>query len=95
MLNSVFKYSFNKHLIVLILIFKEVKMKNSFYINKNAQPTGEHEIHKFGCSYLPSDENRVFLGYFDSFEDANQAAIKAGFSNVDGCAFCCPEGHRR
>lgn len=68
---------------------------NLYYINKKAQSTGEHEIHKYDCNYLPVEENRVFLGAFENFETAKKEAIKSGFNNVDGCAFCCPEGHRK
>lgn len=65
-----------------------------FYINKNTQPTGEREIHKSECSYMPSIINREYLGYFNTFAEAKLEARKK-YNNVDGCAHCCPEGHNR
>ena len=60
-----------------------------YYVNKNAQPTGEHEIHKDSCENLPDSNNRIGLGYFDNCADAVKNA-KEYFSNVDeiGRASC-------
>jgi len=33
-----------------------------YYVNKKAQPTGEHEIHTSTCPYLPDSSNRQYLG---------------------------------
>lgn len=65
-----------------------------FYVNKNAQPTGEHEVHRFICDRLPDPENRLYLGDLAS---SRQALIEAKkrYNNVDGCAYCCPEIHTR
>lgn len=65
-----------------------------YYVNKVAQPTGEHEVHNSSCSFLPSLENRILLGYFSNSKDALMEAKKY-FSNVDGCFFCCPESHKK
>ena len=65
-----------------------------YYVNKNAQPTGEHEIHKSTCLWLPDMENRLYLGEFDNSYDAKKAAKKY-YRNVDGCFYCCPEIHKR
>ena len=35
-----------------------------YYVNKKAQDNGDHEVHEAGCSYMPEDENRKFLGSF-------------------------------
>lgn len=69
-------------------------MSNFYYVNKNAQSTGEHEVHTLGCKYLPSDGNRIYLGVFTNSKDAIREAKKY-YSNVDGCFFCCPESHTR
>lgn len=69
-------------------------MSNFYYVNKNAQPTGEHEVHTLGCKYLPSDGNRIYFGVFTNSKDAIREAKKY-YSNVDGCFFCCPESHTR
>ena len=55
------------------LIKKENKMFY-FYLNKNAQPSGEHEIHKDKCSYLPHPFNREYLGYLSNFSQAKEVA---------------------
>ncbi len=65
-----------------------------YYVNDNAQPTGEHEIHEESCWFLPVLKNRRYLGEFFSFADAKKAAEQL-YDNVDGCAYCCPEGHTK
>ena len=65
-----------------------------YYVNKNAQPTSEHEVHKSTCSWLPDAENRIYLGDFVSSAEALKAARKF-YSDVDGCYYCCPEIHKR
>ena len=62
-----------------------------FYINTNAQPTGEYEVHTSSCAHGPSIENRINLGFFHNSSEA----IKKYYNNVDGCFYCCPESHRR
>ena len=55
-----------------------------FYVNKYAQPTGEHEVHRSNCAWLPDAENRIYLGDFAT----SQAAVKEArkyYSCVDGC----------
>ncbi|OGQ89406.1 MAG: hypothetical protein A2464_06365 [Deltaproteobacteria bacterium RIFOXYC2_FULL_48_10] len=58
-----------------------------YYVNKNQQQNGDHEVHKTGCTYLPNPENRIFLGDYDSCYPAVQKA-KAYFSQVNGCYYC-------
>lgn len=65
-----------------------------FYVNKNAQPTGEHEVHRSDCYWLPDAENRIYLGSFLTSAEAIRKA-KTYYTNVDGCAYCCPESHKR
>jgi hypothetical protein len=65
-----------------------------YYVNKNAQSTGEHEVHEDGCSYLPEPENRQYLGVFSNCKDAVREA-KNYYDNVDGCYFCSPKCHTR
>lgn len=47
-----------------------------YYLNKNTQPTGEHEIHKASCKFLPHMSNCIKLGYFYRAYDALIAAKK-------------------
>ncbi len=65
-----------------------------YYVNKNAQPSGEHEVHTSTCSYLPSLENRLYLGSFNTCAEAIKEA-KKHYSNVDGCYHCCSLCHKK
>lgn len=65
-----------------------------YYVNKIAQPTGEHEVHTSLCPYLPSEQNRKYLGSFDNCAEAVREARKY-YSNVDGCYYCCRPCHTR
>jgi len=67
-----------------------------FCVNKNAQPTGEHEVHNLdaNCGHLPDSQNQHYLGSFPSCKEAVQEAKKT-YSNVDGCKHCCPACHTR
>lgn len=65
-----------------------------YYVNQNAQPTGEHEVHKEGCSYMPEPQNKKYLGEFSNCKDAVKEA-KKHYSNVDGCYYCVNECHTR
>lgn len=64
-----------------------------FYVNKNAQPNGDHEVHRATCLWLPNAANRIYLGDFATSQAAVMAARKY-FYQVDGCAYCCPESHK-
>lgn len=66
----------------------------NYYVNKNAQPTGEHEVHNSSCSYLPDENNRIYLGNFTSCKDAVREA-KKHYANVDGCYYCSRECHTK
>lgn len=63
-----------------------------YYVNKSSygNPNNDHEVHHEDCYWLPSEANRVYLGFFSNGCDAVIAARKY-YSNVDGCAHCCPE----
>lgn len=64
-----------------------------YYVNKNAQANGDHEVHKSGCSYMPSPENRMFLGDFSSCHGAVREAKKTYPTTADGCYHCSPACH--
>lgn len=61
-----------------------------YIINKNAQPTGEHEVHNEAqCGHLPLLENRIVIGYFDTCRVAILTArARWPNSSIDGCAYC-------
>jgi len=65
-----------------------------YYVNQNAQPNGDHEVHTTGCSFLPETENRIYLGDFSSCRPAVREASKH-YRKVDGCKFCSNECHSR
>lgn len=65
-----------------------------YHVNKNAQPSGEHEVHVNGCSHQPSYSNQTDLGYHSDCKAAVDKA-KTLYSNSDGCAYCCPECHKK
>ncbi|CAM3881629.1 hypothetical protein RHSA111115_12190 [Rheinheimera salexigens] len=68
-----------------------------YIFNKNAQTTGEHEVHNENtCKYLPNIENRVDLGYHDTCQSAVKEAKRQYPNNTfDGCYYCCLSCHTR
>lgn len=64
----------------------------TYYVNDNAQNTGEHEVHLSTCTFLPS--YRSFLGEHASCWGAIVEARKI-YSNVDGCFWCSNACHTR
>lgn len=60
-----------------------------YYINKNVQENGDHEVHTTGCSHPPAEENRVGIGNFDNCQNAVSAA-KQRWPNakINGCYYC-------
>lgn len=73
-------------------LLKFIPSKETYYVNKNAQANGVHDVHKEGCAYGPAPENRLFLGYFYSCHEAI-AKAKAMYLHVDGCYYCMPTCH--
>lgn len=67
-----------------------------YYVNKqtNGNPNYNHEVHTEYCRYLPSIENRVYLGIFASCSEAVKKA-RMVYPNSDGCAICCPQCHKQ
>ncbi len=66
-----------------------------YYVNKNAQDNGDHEVHKTEGCPTPADEgNRLDLGDFASCQEAVREA-KKHYAQSDGCANCSPACHTR
>jgi len=63
-----------------------------YFVNKQPQSNGDHEVHKSGCSFLPDKENRIPLGNFFNCSDAVQEA-KKHYTQVNGCYYCSSECH--
>ena len=64
-----------------------------YYVNRNAQPNGDHEVHKQGCSYMPADENRINLGEHTTCHTAVAKAKREHFAKSNGCYYCSNECH--
>ena len=67
---------------------------DTYLVNKIAQADGYHEVHKEGCSYLPSPSNRHYLGQHYSCTSA-VATAKLIYLKSDGCYYCCNACHTR
>ena len=63
-----------------------------YYVNKNAQSNGDHEVHTPGCSFLPAKENRIYLGDFLSCGPAVREA-KKHYAQSNGCYYCSRPCH--
>lgn len=64
----------------------------AYYVNKNAQPNGDHEVHKAGCSHMPDLNNRLYLGDFDNCRNAVTEA-KKHYRQSNGCYYCANACH--
>lgn len=65
---------------------------DKFFVNKNSQPNGDHEVHKEGCNYMPDYYNRIDLGYHSNCQSAVRKA-KEYYNQSNGCYYCCKECH--
>ena len=63
-----------------------------YYVNKNAQTNGDHEVHLVGCFWLPDADNRIYLGLFYSCGPAVVEARKH-YLQVNGCYHCSATCH--
>jgi len=63
-----------------------------YYVNKNAQSNGDHEVHKTGCRVMPLEHNRLYLGDFPTCFYAVLEAKKT-YPQSNGCAICSSACH--
>lgn len=63
-----------------------------YYVNKNAQSNGDHEVHHEECPYLPQVQNRIYLGDYSNCEPAVTKAT-THYHQVNGCIKCSPNCH--
>jgi hypothetical protein len=63
-----------------------------YYVNKNTQANGDHEVHNEYCRYLPNIENRKYLGEFSNCSDAVKEAKKT-YPKSNGCKTCSNSCH--
>lgn len=66
----------------------------NYYVNKNAQPNGDHEVHVYSCAHGASAANKQPLGDFSGCRAAVTEARKY-YTTADGCYYCCNECHKR
>ncbi|MYA31830.1 MAG: hypothetical protein F4Y31_11420 [Gammaproteobacteria bacterium] len=64
-----------------------------YYVNKNAQESGDHEVHTSACNFLPSPEFRIYLGRSTNCREAVAEAWNH-YHRVDGCYHCSTACHR-
>ena len=63
-----------------------------YYVNKNAQANGDHEVHTSSCSFLPQEDNRIYLGDYVSCASAVVEARKH-YTQSNGCYYCATACH--
>lgn len=69
-------------------------MASKYYVNTVAQEgSGDNEVHKDGCAWMPDPKNRKDLGEFDSCEDAVTEAKKTYPKTANGCIHCAKACH--
>ena len=66
---------------------------DTYYVNKNALPNGDHEVHRHSCEMLPDEKVLEYLGEYSTCQEAIKKAKKL-YLAVDGCAFCCRTCHK-
>ncbi len=64
-----------------------------YWVNKNAQDNGDHEVHTKGCSHMPLPENRIYLGEFTNCRGAVAKAKQDHFKQSNGCFYCSNDCH--
>ena len=63
-----------------------------YYLNKNEQKNGDHEVHIPSCSVLPETQNGIYLGNFDNCSSAIIEAKKY-YPQSNGCFYCLKSCH--
>ena len=62
-------------------------MKVRYYLSRNEQRGGVHEVHRGDCFFLPIEKNRISLGIFSDSVEAVEKG-KEFLSNVGRCREC-------
>lgn len=65
---------------------------NNYYVNTAPFSGQNHEVHKEGCTYMPT--NKKHLGLFSSCQGAVTKA-KETYPDADGCYYCCNACHTK
>jgi len=69
-----------------------VSYSSNYFVNKNAQLNGDHEVHTSSCAWKPNPENQIALGWHSNCQSAVVEA-KKHYSQSNGCAYCSPACH--
>ena len=64
-----------------------------YYVNKNQQSNGDHEVHREGCRYMPAVHNRDYLGGYATCPPAVREAKRRGYRTANGCYYCSRACH--
>ena len=64
----------------------------SYYVSRNPQGNGDHEVHTSSCFFLPDSENRTYLGEFLACSAVVNEA-RNYYAQVNGCYYCSNECH--
>lgn len=67
-------------------------MKQKYYVNNNAQLNGDHEVHLGTCPYSSMMYSRMYLGEFETCQEAVRRA-KKHYPRSNGCFTCCKPCH--
>ncbi len=63
-----------------------------YYVDRSEQYNGDHQVHRRECKFLPTVNNRFYLGEFDACHKAMDAA-KRYYMQVNGCYYCSNAYH--
>ncbi len=63
-----------------------------YFVNRNAQNNGDHEVHVSSCVFLPALQNRLDLGQHLTCVTAVRQARNT-YPQSNGCRTCSPACH--
>lgn len=63
-----------------------------YYVNRNAQSNGDHEVHISSCIFLPALHNRLDLGHHTTCITAVRQARNT-YPQSNGCRTCSSVCH--
>lgn len=64
-----------------------------YYVHTTTDGQGDYEVHKEGCTRMPAQHNRRYLGDFASCTHAVNEAKGQGFIPANGCYWCSRPCH--
>lgn len=63
-----------------------------YYVHKDDHLSGDNEVHRQGCRWMPDKDDREYLGHYDGCKRAVAEADARDY-NANGCPYCCPTCH--